>query len=216
MPRRAEAELGTDVLAEPRHALRVAGGVAVLRLEGEDHGLDRLLLRGPRCEVARERAPRDQDRDDEQRHDRRPELEVHPPEPEPQHRKRKSAGVERRYLTKHPSILLTRAECHRHRYKRRVRDQVRKRCDRNRNDQLQWRRPLRWTTQPPIDRRGSNQRQRVGRGVEGDLLEGTLAKVGDIEYSATAPTINGPRKKSYDLKMTSDAIRIITLPLIPI
>ena len=90
-----EGELGADVLGERGDALRVTGGVAVLRLEGEDERLDGLLLARLQLEVAGERRACDQDRDDEQRDDRGTELQVHPPEPQPQQRKRKRADLER-------------------------------------------------------------------------------------------------------------------------
>ena len=89
---RAEPELRADVLGEGRDALRVARGVRVLRLEREDQRLDGLLLRRLQLEVARERRACDQDRHDEQRHHRRSELQVHPPEPQPEQGKRKCAG----------------------------------------------------------------------------------------------------------------------------
>ena len=54
MRRGPKRELVADVLRERRDALRVAGGVPVLRLEGEDQRLDRLLLRRLQLEVARE------------------------------------------------------------------------------------------------------------------------------------------------------------------
>ena len=95
MRRCPKRELGTDVLREHGDALRVTGGVPVLRLEGEDERLDRLLLARLQLEVAGERRARDQDRDDEQRDDRRAELEVHPPESQPQQRKRKRADIVR-------------------------------------------------------------------------------------------------------------------------
>ena len=89
---RPEPELGADVLAERRDALRVARGVPVLRLQRHDQRLDGLLLRGAQLEVAGEGAARDQDRHDEQRHDHGAELQVHPPEPQPKKRKRERSG----------------------------------------------------------------------------------------------------------------------------
>ena len=91
---RAEPELGADVLAEHRGAMRAPGGVAVLGLEGEDQRLDRLLLRRAQLEVTGERAPCDQDRDDEQWHHCRAQLQVHPPQPQPQNRKRICTEIE--------------------------------------------------------------------------------------------------------------------------
>ena len=112
-PALAEVELGTDVLGESGDALRVAGRIAVLGLEGEDQGLDGLLLARLQLQVARERRTGDQDRDHEQRHDRGTQLEVHPPEPQPQHRKRKRPDVERRNLPQDLEVGLLAAQGHR-------------------------------------------------------------------------------------------------------
>ena len=107
MRRGAERELCADVLGEGGDALRVAGGVRVLRLEGKDQRLDRLLLRRLELEVAGEGRTCDQDRDDEQRDDRGTELQVHPPEPQPQQRKRKRPDVERRISRSTVTYVLT-------------------------------------------------------------------------------------------------------------
>ena len=96
-----------------RHPLRVPGGVAVLRLEGEDQGLDRLLLAGLQLEVARERRPRDQDRHDEQRHDRSTKLQIHPTETKPKQGKRKCTNLESGDLPQHLEIRLIATESHR-------------------------------------------------------------------------------------------------------
>ena len=66
-PARAEREFDADVLGESCDSLCMARGVAVLRLERQDQGLDRLLLASLEFEVAGERAPRDQDWNDQER-----------------------------------------------------------------------------------------------------------------------------------------------------
>ena len=89
----AERELGTDVLGERGDALRVTGGVPVLRLERVDQRLDRLLLTRLQLEVARERRPRDQDRHDQKGNHGGAEGQVDPPETEPQEGKGKGGCV---------------------------------------------------------------------------------------------------------------------------
>ena len=101
---------------------------AVLRLEGEDERLDRLLLTRLELEVAGEGRTCDQDRDDEQRDDRSTQLQVHPPEPQPQQRKRKRPDVEGKDLPQHLDIWLVATQCDRDAHERRMHEQVRGRA----------------------------------------------------------------------------------------
>src|SRR5581483_1559187 len=85
---RLHLEPTAHVLRELRHALDMARGVPVLRLERADERRQCGGVLRAQLHVARERLPRDEDRRDEQRHDPRTQRQVHASEQDAEQRER--------------------------------------------------------------------------------------------------------------------------------